>query len=81
MRVIRVVSWAKSWVVGRFVTHAKRFSSAIRVRKGKVTVNGKNILGLLLLAAAWKSKLYIEAEGDDAEKAIACIQGFFQMER
>ena len=68
-------------VVGRFVTHAKRFSSAIRVRKGKVTVNGKNILGLLLLAAAWKSKLYIEAEGDDAEKAIACIQGFFQMER
>ena len=68
-------------VVVRFVTHAKRFSSAIRVRKGKVTVNGKNILGLLLLAAAWKSKLYIEAEGDDAEKAIACIQGFFQMER
>jgi phosphotransferase system HPr (HPr) family protein len=68
-------------VVGRFVTHAKRFSSAIRVRKGKVIANGKNIMGLLLLAAAWRSKLYIEAEGDDAEKAIACIKGFFQMEK
>ena len=67
-------------VVGRFITHVKRFSSAIRVRKGKVTADGKNILGLLLLAAAWKSKLYIEAEGDDAEQAIACIEGFFQRE-
>lgn len=67
-------------VVGRFVTHMKRFSSIIRVRKGKVTADGKNIMGLLLLAVAWKSKLYIEAEGDDAEKALACIQGFFQME-
>jgi len=67
-------------VVGRFVTHAKRFGSTIRVRAGKVTANGKNIMGLLLLAAAWKSKLYIEAEGDDADEAIACIKGFFQTE-
>ena len=68
-------------VVGRFISQVKRFSSAIRVRKGKATADGKNILGLLLLAVAWKSKLYIEAEGDDAEKAIACIEGFFQTER
>ncbi len=67
-------------VVGRFVTHVKRFSSAIRVRRGKVVIDGKNIMALLLLAAAWKSKLYIEAEGDDAAEAIACIEGFFQME-
>ena len=67
-------------VVGQFVAHAKHFNSTIRVRKGKITVDGKNIMGLLLLAAAWKSKLYIEAEGDDAVEAIACIEGFFQME-
>ncbi|MFH1799846.1 MAG: HPr family phosphocarrier protein [Candidatus Omnitrophota bacterium] len=65
---------------GRFVTHVKRFSSAIRVRRGKVTVDGKNIMALLLLAAAWRSKIHIEAEGDDAGEAIACIEGFFQME-
>lgn len=68
-------------VVGRFVTHVKRFNSAIRVRKGKIKADGKNIMGLLLLAAAWKSKLHIEVEGDDAEAAIACITGFFQMEK
>jgi phosphocarrier protein HPr len=67
-------------VVGKFVTHMKRFNSTIRVQKGKITADGKNIMSLLLLAAAWGSKLYIEAEGDDAEKAIACIEGFFQME-
>ena len=50
-------------VVARFVRCARRFKSIIRVRKGKVTADGKNIIGLMLLAAAWKSKLHIEAEG------------------
>ena len=68
-------------VVARFVRCARRFHSVIRVRKGKVTADGKNIIGLLLLAAAWKSRLYIEAEGDDAEQAIASIKNFFQSEK
>ena len=67
-------------VIAKFVVHMKRFSSTIRVRQGKITVDCKNIMSLLLLAAAWKSKLYIEAEGEDADSAIACIEGFFQME-
>ena len=67
-------------VVAKFVTHVKRFTSTIRVRQGEITVDGKNIMSLLLLAAAWKSKLYIEAEGEDADNAIACIEGFFQAE-
>ena len=65
-------------VVARFVVCVRRFHSAIRVRKGKITADGKNIVGLLVLAVAWKSKLYIEAEGDDAEQAIASIKTFFQ---
>ena len=68
-------------VVARFVRHVRQFRSVIRVRKGKITADGKNIIGLLLLAAAWKSKLYIEAEGDDAEQAIEDIRVFFQMEK
>lgn len=68
-------------VIARFVRCVRRFRSVIRVRKGKVTADGKNVLGLLLLAAAWKSKIHIEAEGEDAEQAIASIQDFFQMEK
>lgn len=68
-------------VVARFVTCVRKFRSIVRVRKGKITADGKNILGLLLLAAAWKSKLYIEAKGDDAEQTIASIKSFFQMEK
>jgi phosphotransferase system HPr (HPr) family protein len=67
-------------VISRFIKHSKRFSAEIRIRKGKITVDGKNVMGLLLLAAAWKSKLYIEAEGHDAEEAIARIKSFFQTE-
>lgn len=68
-------------VVARFIKRVRRFHSAIRVRKGKITADGKNVLGLLLLAAAWKSRLHIEAKGDDAEQAIADIKSFFQMEK
>ncbi len=67
-------------VAARFVKSARRFRSAIRVRKGKITADGKNILGLLVLAIAWKSKIYIEAEGDDAEDAIESVKLFFQGE-
>ncbi|MDD5085236.1 MAG: HPr family phosphocarrier protein [Candidatus Omnitrophica bacterium] len=67
-------------VVARFVKCVRQFDSDIRVRKGKVAANGKDIIGLLLLAAAWKSKIYIEVEGDDAEEAIESIKTFFQAE-
>ncbi len=67
-------------VVARFVIYVRQFDSSIRVRKGKLAADGKNILGLLLLAAAWKSKLTVEAEGDDAEKTIQGIESFFRME-
>lgn len=68
-------------VVSRFIKHAQRFHAEIRVRKGKIVADGKNVMGLLLLAAAWKSKLYIEAEGHDAEEAIICIKSFFEAEQ
>jgi len=67
-------------VVGRFVTLVKRFSSTIRVRKGEITADGKSIMGLLLLAVAWKSKLEIEVAGDDAVHVISGIKEFFDQE-
>ena len=54
----------------RFVQSASRFASTIRVSRGDRTVDGKSIMGMLLLAAARGSVVTIVAEGADAEAAI-----------
>jgi phosphotransferase system HPr (HPr) family protein len=53
-----------------FVQIANKFDSKILVRKGNKRVNGKSILGILTLAAEKGSRISIEAEGRDAERAI-----------
>jgi phosphocarrier protein HPr len=54
----------------RFVQTASRFQSAIRVTRGDRTVDGKSIMGILLLAAARGTILTIAAEGPDATAAL-----------
>jgi phosphocarrier protein len=53
-----------------FVKLASTFSSEITVEYEGARVNGKSILGLLLLGASSGKELYIEANGEDAKKAI-----------
>lgn len=60
-----------------FIEFARQFRSDIHVRKGRCIGDGKNILGLLLLGAAWRSKLTIEARGEDAENAVQKIEAYF----
>lgn len=57
----------------KFVQEASRFQAEIRVRHNDEEVNGKSILGLLLLAAPCGSKLTISAEGADAEEALQAL--------
>ena len=57
----------------RFVSVASRFRSQIRVTRGQRTMDGKSILGLLLLAAARGSELMISADGPDEEEAVAAL--------
>lgn len=57
----------------RFVHRAGQFSSRIRVARGPQTVDGKSILGLLLLAAGRGTTLEISAEGTDEEAAVAAL--------
>jgi phosphocarrier protein HPr len=54
----------------RFVQSATRFASSIRVTRGERTVDGKSIMGMLLLAAARGSIVTIAADGVDAERAV-----------
>jgi phosphocarrier protein HPr len=57
----------------RFVGVAGRFRSQIRVTRGQRTMDGKSILGLLLLAGARGTELTITAEGLDETEAIAAL--------
>jgi phosphocarrier protein HPr len=59
----------------RFVKLADTFTSQIRVERGQQTMDGKSILGLLLLAAARGTELTISADGPDEAQAIAAIAG------
>jgi phosphocarrier protein HPr len=53
-----------------FVRIASRHRSEIWVAKEGEEVNGKSIMGLMMLAAGQGSKLRIRCDGPDAEKAM-----------
>lgn len=57
----------------RFVHRASQFTSRIQVTRGNQTVDGKSILGLLLLAAARGVTLDISTEGEDAQDAMDAL--------
>lgn len=57
-----------------FVKTANRFACEIFVEKDGEKVNGKSIMGLMMLAAGPGSKLMVSAEGNDAPRAMVEIE-------
>jgi phosphocarrier protein len=57
-----------------FVKTANRFSCDIFVEKDGEKVNGKSIMGLMMLAAGPGSKLTVHAHGQDASQALAELE-------
>jgi phosphocarrier protein len=57
-----------------FVRTANRFDCDIFVEKDGEKVNGKSIMGLMMLAAGPGSKLVVHAEGHDAARAVVEIE-------
>ena len=57
-----------------FVKLANRFSCDIFVEKDGEKVNGKSIMGLMMLAAGPGSKLTVSAQGQDAPQALTEIE-------
>jgi phosphocarrier protein len=55
----------------RFVHLANRFEACITVASGAARVDGKSILGLLMLAAPQGSRLRLSADGADEQDALA----------
>lgn len=61
-----------------FVKLAGSYRSEINVRKGEVEVNGKSIMGMMMLAAEYGSAITIRATGADAAEAVAQLAGLVE---
>ena len=59
----------------KFVALAGRFEADIQVRREGKTVNGKSIMGMMMLAAGRGTTITLEAEGDDADAALDALEG------
>lgn len=57
----------------RFVQTASRFSANVEVEKDGQKVNGKSIMGVLMLVAAKGTMITVRSEGADAQEAMAAI--------
>ncbi|MBB23494.1 MAG: phosphocarrier protein HPr [Roseibacillus sp.] len=58
----------------QFVKTASQFEAEIRVEKDGEEINGKSIMGLMMLAAGHGSVLKLIAEGPDAEEALQSLE-------
>jgi phosphocarrier protein HPr len=58
----------------KLVHVAARFKCDIKIRKGDEEVDGKSILGILLLAAGRGSVITVRADGEDEAQAVAAIE-------
>lgn len=58
----------------KLVHTSSRFKSDIKIRKGDEEVDGKSILGILLLAAGRGSTIRVKADGMDEREAVEAIE-------
>jgi phosphocarrier protein len=62
----------------QLVKLANRFKSDIYLIKDGQEVNGKSIMGVLMLAATQGSEVAVRVEGDDAEPALKALRELFE---
>jgi len=60
------------------VQAAKDFKSNIYLEKGRTRINAKSIMGILALAATYRTELKLIAEGEDEEAAVDAIARLFE---
>jgi phosphocarrier protein len=62
----------------KIVEASARFQSDIEVVKDGNAVNGRSIMGLMMLAASLGSEVTITAEGPDADEAMRALLGLVE---
>ena len=61
----------------QLVKLAASYSSDIRLVRGNQSVAGKNIMGVMMLAATYGTRITVRVEGEDADEAIDRISTLF----
>ena len=61
-----------------FVQTTSKFKSSVKVVKDEQMVDGKSIMGLMMLAAGPGSELKILADGQDENEVIKAIESIIQ---
>ncbi len=62
----------------QLVQLAASFSADLAITKDGQTVNGKSIMGLMMLAASQGATIEVEAEGADAEELLAAVEALIR---
>ncbi len=62
----------------QIVKTSNAFSSRIILSKDGLDVDGKSIMGIMMLAAAKGSMVMVHADGEDEEKALAGLEALFR---
>lgn len=62
----------------QIVKTASAYSSKIVLSKDNLDVDGKSIMGIMMLAAAKGSSVLLQAHGDDEDQAIAGLERLFK---
>lgn len=57
----------------KFVATASKYAADITLIRDDIEVNGKSIMGIMMLAAAKGTSLAVRAEGNDADDALDAI--------
>ena len=61
-----------------FVKLANRFQADVAVRRDDLEVNGKSIMGMMMLGAEFGAEITIRASGSDAEDAVKELSGLIE---
>jgi phosphocarrier protein len=56
-----------------FVKEAAKFASHVSVARDEIEVNGKSILGVMMLAAEMGARITIKADGKDEQEALQAL--------
>ncbi|MGD9808339.1 MAG: HPr family phosphocarrier protein [Deferribacterales bacterium] len=59
---------------GAFVKTSEKFRSDIKVSKDGMEVNGKSIMGLMMLAASKGSSIHLDICGEDEQEAFSALK-------
>jgi phosphocarrier protein HPr len=62
----------------KFVNLASGFESEVTISRNGKTVNGKSIMGVMMLAASCGTTIEVNASGNDAEQALQQIEQLVQ---